>query len=174
MKQNSRQLIEAAVAKRAALETEIASSQNRLAETGARIPEMVATVDLDDAPAMAELGKLQLEVSILPARIVVKQEALAKAEAGILAACEEFVRTVLNPQARAIEARARAKVEAELRQHLETGPDLIRGVEHSKLVRSAVANVMGLEANPHDGPTGYAGRILKAWQATEQFEAKLK
>ena len=113
------------MAKRAALETEIASSQNRLAETGARIPEMVATVDLDDAPAMAELGKLQLEVSMLPARIVVKQEALAKAEAGILAACEEFVRTVLNPQARAIEARARAKVEAELKQHLEPGPDLI-------------------------------------------------
>ena len=78
-KNNSRQLIEAALAKRAALETEIASGQKRLAETGARIPEMAAMVDLDDAPAMAELGKLQLEVSILPARIMVKQERLAHA-----------------------------------------------------------------------------------------------
>jgi hypothetical protein len=171
-KNSSRQLIEAAVAERAALENEIASSQKRLAETGARIPEMAAMVDLDDAPAMAELGKLQLEFSILPARIMVKEEALAKADAGILAASEEFVRTVLNPQARAIEARARAKVEAELRQYLESGPDLIRGVEHSKLVRSAVANVMGLEANPHDGPAGYAGRVLAAWQAVEASAGK--
>ena len=159
--------IKAALQNRERIESEIAASQKRLDERGARIPEMAATVDLDDAPAMAELGKLHLEVSILPARIMVKQDALAKAEAGILAACEEFIRTVLNPQARAIEARARAKAEAELRQHLEPGPDLIRGVEHSKLVRSAVANVMSLEANPLDGPTGYAGRVLAAWQAVE-------
>jgi hypothetical protein len=89
-----------------------------------------------------------------------------------LAACHEFVEAVLNPQARAIEARARAKVEAELKQHLEPGPDLTRGVEHSKLVTSAAANVMKLEANPHDGPRGYAGRILEAWKAVETFEAK--
>src|ERR1035437_10864189 len=131
MKQTS--TIKAALQNRERIGYEIAASQKRLDERGARIPELAATVDLDDAPAMAELGKLHLEVSILPARIMVKQDALAKAEAGILAVCEEFVRTVLNPQARAIEARVRAKVEAELRQHLETGPDLVRGIEHSKL-----------------------------------------
>jgi hypothetical protein len=164
--------IKAALQNRERIENEIAASQKRLDERGARIPELAATVDLDDAPAMAELGRLHLEVSILPARIMALQEALAKAEAGILAACHEFVEAVLNPQARAIEARARAKVEAELKQHLEPGPDLTRGVEHSKLVTSAAANVMKLEANPHDGPRGYAGRILEAWKAVETFEAK--
>ena len=60
-----------------------------------------------------------------------------------------------------------------MKQYLEPGPDLIRGVENSKLVRSAVANVVSLEANPHDGPTGYAGRVLAAWQAVEAFAGKL-
>jgi hypothetical protein len=171
MKQTS--TIKAALQNRERIESEIAASQKRLAERSARIPEMAATVDLDDAPAMAELGKLHLEVSILPARIMGKEEALAKAEAGIVAACEEFIRTVLNPQARAIEARARAKAEAELKQHLEPGAELIRAIESSKSVRAAMANVMSLEGNPHDGPTGYAGRVLAAWQAVEAFEAKL-
>jgi len=134
---------------------------------------MVATVDLDDAPAMAELGKLHLEVSILPARIMGKEEALAKAEAGILAACEEFIRTVLNPQARATEARARAKAEAELKQHLEPGAELIRAVESSKSVRAAMANVMSLEANPHDGPTDYAGRVWQPGRRWRRLRAKL-
>lgn len=164
--------IKAALQNQERIENEITASQKRLDEGGARIPELAATVDLDDAPAMAELGKLYLEVSILPARITAKQEALAKAEAGIFEACHQFIETVLNPQAKLIEARARANVESELRHHLDTGPDLTRGVEHSKLVTSAAANVMRLESNPYDGPRGYAARVLAAWKSVETSEAK--
>jgi hypothetical protein len=166
--------IKTALQKRERIEAEVASSQKRLAERTAQIPALAAVVDLDNTSAMAELGRIHLEVSILPSRISVNEDALLKANAELMAACDDFIVQDLSPKVREQEVRARAKTRAALKDIFPAGNELDRAIDASTLVREAGGNQMSLQGDPIDGPASYAGRILNAWQAAQQLEAKLK
>jgi hypothetical protein len=166
--------IESAVAKRAAVETEIASSKKRLAEGEARIPALASAVNLDSPTEMAELGRLHLEVGILPARISGKESEFQKTESEILALCEDFISHVLSPKVRELEGRARAITRAVLKNHIRAGDELDRAVDTATLVREIGDQRLSLESNPIGGPVGYAHRVMEAWGAVEALEAKVK
>ncbi len=166
-------MIEIPLRNREAIEAEIATCQNRLAEGEAQLPALAATVDLDDAAGLAQIGRLKLEADILPLRITARQDALEKADATLLAACGDFISRVLSPKIRDHEERSRAKTRAALKSHFPPGGELERAVETSLLVRAAGANGVTLDLNPLGGPAAYAARILAAWRAVEVFESKL-
>jgi hypothetical protein len=182
-KNNSRQLIEAAGAKRAALETEIAGILSMGALNEAKLAKLVDTGDLADVSVVGEITACQTLSALLPRRQQLRSEQLAGAEAEILSACHSAISDDLAPRARKAAELARDAARKTLAAHFSDPTQLSYAVENSTLVQraDAIVGVMTIRSSPAaldwNAPAGlrdYASQIIKRIADLTDFEARLK
>jgi hypothetical protein len=176
MKQNSRQLIEAAVAKWATLETEVAGIPNRVAANETKLANLVDGGDLADVSVLDEITTCQALSGLLPRRLQLRTEQLANAESEILSACHAAIGDDLAPRARRAAGLARDTVRQTLAAHFSDPTQLNYAIENSTLVQraNAIVGVMTIRSVPGEGVHEYAAQIIKRIADLAEFEARLK
>jgi hypothetical protein len=183
MKQNSRQLIEAALAKRAALETEIVGMPSVIAANETKLAKLADTGDLADASVVSEIMTCQALSGLLQRRQQLRGEQLGGAEAEIVSACHSAISDDLAPRARKAAELARGAVRKTLGAHFSDPTQLSYAVEKSTLVQqtNAIVEVMTIRSSPvaldWNSPAGlreYAAQIIKRIADLADLEASLK
>jgi hypothetical protein len=177
MKQNSsKQMIEAALAKWATLETEIADIPRMISANETKLAKLVDTGDLADASVVGEITTCQVLSALLPRRLQLRTEQLAGAEAEILSVCHAAIGDDLAPRAHKAAAQARDAIRKTLAVHFSDPGQLSYAVEKSTLVQQAdaVLGVLVIRGSPGEGVQEYAAQIIKRIADLADFEARLK
>jgi hypothetical protein len=177
MKNNSsRQLIEAAVAKRAALETEIAGIPSMVSANETKLARLVDTGDLADVSVVTEIATCQALSSMLPRRQQLRDEQLTAADGEIISACHAAIGDDLAPRARRAAGLARDTVRKTLAAHFSDPKQLTHAVDNSALVQEAdrINWDATIRGSPEGGDREYAAQIIKCIADLADFEARLK
>ena len=169
-------MIDAALARRAALETEIAGIPSLVAANDARLAKLVDTGDLADVSVLGEITACQTLSALLPRRQQLRTEQLASADAEILSACHAAIGDDLAPRARRAAGLARDSARKTLAAHFSDPTQLNYAIENSTLVQqaNAIVGVMTIRSSPGEGVQEYAAQIIKRIADLAEFEASLK
>lgn len=164
--------LQAALAKRNNIESQIPGLQKLANDKAARLAELENSCDLSDEKALAEIGRLQALTVLLPRRMAAREAALFLANKELLDAANNFICKNHGPRVRELNIRAEAKVRKELAGHF-AAIDLDRMVSSAALVGEA--NTLGISStdDPMGGPVVYVERILSLSSKADAFEKKL-
>ena len=173
---NSKQLIEAALAKRAALETEIAGIPGLVAANEKKLGNLVDRGDLADVSVVGEIMTCQALSALWTKRLNLRTEQLDSAETEIISACHTAIGDDLAPRARKAAGLARDSARKALEAHFSDQNQLNYAVEKSTLVQqaNAISGVMTMRNSPGEGVVEYATQIIKRIADLTDFEARLK
>jgi hypothetical protein len=176
MKQNSRQLIEAAVAKLSTLKTEIAGIPGQASANETKLTQLVDTGDLADVLVVGEIMRCQALSTLLARRLQLRTEQIDGAEVGILDACREAIGGDLGSRARRAAQMARDSAHKTLAPHFSEAAQLNYAAEKSTLVQeaNALVRVMTMVGVVGVGVPQYAAQVIKGIADLADFEARLK
>ena len=176
MTQNSRQSIEAAIAKRSTLQTEIAGIPSVAAANETKLAQLVDTGDLADVSVVGEIMRCQALSTLLARRVQLRKEQLDGAAANILKVCQEAIGGDLGPRARRAAEMARDTARKTLAPYFSEASQLNYAVEKSTMVQQAGALVgmMTLRGSPGVEVQQYAAQVIKGIADLADFEARLK
>lgn len=148
---------------------------NQLAtDTTARKLTLEVTCDLGDEKALAEITRLQVMESLIPRRLLNREEVGVTVGAGLLESCHKFISQSLAPRIRAMVASAREKTSAALQPHFSNRDDLERAVNKSGLVceLESFLYYATLRDEHGDGLLAYTDRLLKTWADCDAKESR--
>jgi hypothetical protein len=175
-KNSSRQLIEAAVAKRAALETEISRMPSMVAANGTKLAKLVDTGDLSDLSVVDEIARCQALSVVLPMRQQLREDQFARADEEILSTCHAVIGDDLSPRAHRAAGLAHDTARKTLAAHFSDPIKLAVALENATLVQQAakINWVLTIRGSPEEGAEGYAASIIKCIADLADFEARLQ
>ena len=166
--------IKAALDKCEAIEASLLKEAKFLTDSSAELSALQKTIDVSDTTQVQRMTTL-LTISAVggPRRTYRHQEKETSLKA-LVDANRHFATTHLSPRCRALEARARAKVEQKLKPHFPEADALRSGANHSTEL-SALASIQGqavVRDYSADGAIRQAKLLLEAWSAADAFESQ--